>query len=309
METYNIDNISHLGGNCMATVGMFDGVHAGHRHIIERLNTEAGRRGLEPVVVTFDTHPRIVLGKADGGFALLSTADERCRLLADAGVRNMLQLHFSADLARLSACEFLRSVLVEKLGVCALLTGYDNQFGNRAAADFDRLPEEARQLGVELLTDSAVLVGGLEVSSTRVRHALVEGNVELAAALLGRRYAATGSVVLGRQVGRTMGFPTANIELPDRLKALPANGVYAAVATAGAKSYPAMANIGAQPTFGQTTTAFEVHLIGFEGDLYGQQLTVQFVRRLRPIRRFGSADELRQQLKTDLTNTLLCTNS
>ena len=270
----NIGNFSALRGRFIATVGMFDGVHLGHRRVIERLNREAQSRGLEPIVVTFDRHPRIVLGKADNGFRLLSTADERGALLDEAGAENVAVLHFTPEMAQLSTCRFFNDILVGQLGIRALLLGYDNMFGNKSAADFDRLPFEAEKNNVGLLVNR----------------------------MLGHPYSVDGVVVPGRRVGRTIGFPTANVVASDRLKALPADGVYAVNAMVDGHRYAAMANIGPQPTFGEATTAFEVHIIDYSGDLYGSTVRVEFVRHLRDIVRFDSAKALQHQLEKDLNN-------
>lgn len=298
----NIGNFSALRGRFIATVGMFDGVHLGHRRVIERLNREAQSRGLEPIVVTFDRHPRIVLGKADNGFRLLSTADERGALLDEAGAENVAVLHFTPEMAQLSTCRFFNDILVGQLGIRALLLGYDNMFGNKSAADFDRLPFEAEKNNVGLLVDEALYLDAVEISSTQIRKALAAGDIALANRMLGHSYSVSGTVVPGRKVGRTIGFPTANMVASDRLKALPADGVYAVNATVGGRRYAAMANLGPQPTFGEAATAFEVHIIDYSGDLYGSTVRVEFVRRLRDIVRFDSAEALQHQLEKDLKN-------
>ncbi|MCR5822266.1 MAG: riboflavin biosynthesis protein RibF [Bacteroidales bacterium] len=302
MKIGNIGSFSPLRGKCIVTVGMFDGVHLGHRHVIERLNREAASRGLEPVVVTFDCHPRIVLGKADNGFRLLSTADERSALLAEAGARNVAVLHFTPEMAQLSTCRFFNDILVGQLGIRALLLGYDNMFGNKSAADFDRLPFEAEKNNVGLLVDEALYLDAVEISSTQIRKALAAGDIALANRMLGHPYSVSGTVVPGRKVGRTMGFPTANVKPADPLKAMPSDGVYAVKVNIDGHRYVAMANLGPQPTFGEATFTFEVHIIDYNGDLYGRTVTVEFTRRLRDIVRFDSAEALQHQLQIDLKN-------
>lgn len=290
----------------MVTVGMFDGVHLGHRHIVDRLGNEADARGLTPVVVTFDRHPRMVLGHTDGGFGLLSTTQERLKLLDEAGAKTVVVLDFTPQLAALSTCDFAEQVLYHQLGAQALLLGYDNQFGSKRVADFDRLPQRAASLGIELVNDSPLVVDNIAVSSTQVRSALANGDIALANRMLGRHYELGGVVTTGRQVGRTIGFPTANL-VADDFKAVPLNGVYATLADIEGATFPAMTNIGPQPTFGTGHDTIEIHLIGFRGDLYNRRLTVRFVARLRNTQQFDSAQALASQLELDRQLTIkLC---
>lgn len=298
MEVVNLDDISTLGAQTMVTVGMFDGVHLGHRHLLQVLADQSASEGFAPVVVTFDRHPRLVLNPADD-IALLSTLGERLALLEAFGVQQVVIVHFTPHTAALSACDFVRQILVPRLGMRRLLLGYDNSFGSRQNNDFDLLPQLAGELGFAIVRDGAVRVGGIEVSSTKIRKALKEGNIEHANALLGAPYRLTGTVVHGRHVGTAIGFPTANIVPADRHKLLPAAGVYALRASVSRQSCLAMANLGAQPTFHQSHPVTEVHLIGFEGDIYGKEVSVQFLARLREVRAFDSPDALVTQLEKD----------
>lgn len=290
-----------------ATVGMFDGVHVGHRHILATLKATAERLGLRPVVVTFDRHPREVLSSDGTPFPRLSTNKERARLIRDCGIEEIVELHFDRAMASLSACEFLEQVLAKELGAKALVLGYDNMFGNKGKNDFALLPQEAKRLEIELIEAQAIEVEGLEdcqpglrVSSTKIRKYLTDGEMEKATAMLGIPYSITGTVAQGFHIGRTLGFPTANITLPDANKLLPADGVYAVVCEGRA----AMANLGSRPTFGSDARTLEVHLIGRHEELYGQQMTVQFISRLRDIRRFASPEALAAQLESDKAATL-----
>ena len=320
MRVYNIDDASGLvvsledGGRprevaddsfrhpgTAVTVGMFDGVHLGHRHILATLAEVAQRDGLRPVVVTFDNHPRQVLAEGTARFSRITTNEERSRLLETCGVREVAVLHFTPALAQLSACEFLQQVLVGKLHARALVLGFDNMFGNKGRNDFGRVPALAASLGVRVVEDTAVQCRGGEVSSTRIRRLLDEGDVAEAAQLLGGPYSVSGHVVSGRRVGRQIGFPTANVQPDSELKTMPAEGVYAVrMCLSGSDvSYMAMANVGPQPTFGSDRPALEVNLLDFDGDLYGRPVTVEFVARLRDIRRFESAEALAAQLACD----------
>ena len=283
----------------VATVGTFDGLHQGHRQLLQRLIREADVRKSRSLVVTFDSHPRQVLGRADGDFRLLSSHDERFRLLASSGVDEIRQLTFTPEVASLSACQFLEQFLVRRFGVRTLVLGYDNSFGSRKNNDFDHLPDAAKALGVELLYDTPFVFEGSPVSSSRIRKALALGDIGSANAMLGRPYDISGSVVKGRGVGRQLSFPTANIVLNDPSKALPSLGVYAVEVDCQGRSYRGMANLGSCPTFDIAQSSFEVHLLDFDGDIYGQELSVRFVSRLRDIRRFSTPEELRAQLSMD----------
>lgn len=294
---YSIDDMSVLPYTTAVTVGMFDGVHRGHGHVLRQLLAVAREEGVRPVVVTFDSHPRQVLHAEREEWLRLTTAEERLQRLEECGVEEVAMVHFTPQLAALSACDFFERVLLDKLRCKALVLGYDNAFGNRALGDFDRLPALAARRGVRVCVDTPLTVGGVEVSSTKVRRALWAGDVDRAATLLGYRYRLWGTVVKGRQVGRTLGFPTANVCLDDSTKVVPAAGVYA-VRVLGVEKW-GMANFGGQPTFGLEQTVFEVNIFDYDGDLYGKVLTVEFVDRIRDVRRFEGVEQLVRQLEED----------
>ena len=299
------------------TVGMFDGVHRGHRHILSALARVSAQRSLRPVVVTFDCHPRQVLSAERAEAFRVNTNEERYRLLEECGVEEVVEVHFTRESARLSACEFFEQVLLQRLHCGALVLGYDNMFGSRERDDFDRLPALAASHGVEVTVDTPLVAEGVAVSSTQVRRALEVGDVRRATALLGYGYRLWGTVVKGRQMGRTLGFPTANVCLDDNAKVVPAAGVYAVRvygvgsengkckmdncpdAAANSQYKEGMANFGGQPTFGLERTVFEVNVFDYDGDLYGKVLTVEFVDRIRDVRRFEGVGQLVAQLEED----------
>lgn len=299
MEVINIENISVLERKTIVTVGMFDGVHCGHRLLLERLLTAAAESGLMPVVVTFDRHPKVVLSP-DSSVSLLSTYDERMSLLESCGVSNVVIVHFDNQTASLSACHFAEQYLCRKLNMRELVLGYDNQFGCRMNDDFAQLPQLAQRMGFSIRRVEPVEMFGVAVSSTKIRKALAESDIEKANAMLGSSYSASGVVVHGRHVGTSLGFPTANIKLDDSLKLLPAEGVYALRVRIGDEVFVGMANLGTQPTFDSGRVELEVHLIGFEGDLYGRRLTVEFVGKVRDIQTFPSVELLVSQLRRDM---------
>lgn len=272
------------------TVGVFDGVHRGHRELLKGVS----------LVVTLTSHPSFVLGRRDSEY-WLDDPDEHLRLLFEAGAKYVAVLPFTREVARLSACEMAR-LLYDKLQMRSLLLGYDSRFGSKSNDDFDQLPELSRRLGFALHRGEPFLVDGQPISSSRIRESLTSGAVEETATLLGRPYAITGTVLHGRSVGHTLGFPTANIDLSLTRKMLPAHGVYAVsikneelrIKNCG------MANLGSAPTFGVDKPLLEVHLLDFDGNLYGQTVTVEFTHRLRDIVRFDSVEALQRQLQIDL---------
>ena len=326
MNLYKLEDISELPFNTAVTVGMFDGVHVGHRHILKMLERVSEEQGVRAVVVTFDCHPRQVLNAESASSFRVNTNEERYRLLEECGVGDVVEVHFSTETAGLSACEFFEQVLLRRLRCKALVLGYDNMFGNRGRNDFDRLPALAESKGVRVWVDTPLRVDGVEVSSTQVRKALQRGDARYAAMLLGYNYRLWGTVVKGRQVGRTLGFPTANVCLDDRTKVVPAPGVYAVRVfgnclnelipdcLSGLRSQNTqaikqsnnqailkwgMANFGGQPTFGLEKTVFEVNIFDYDGDLYGSVLTVEFVDRIRDVCRFEGVEQLVRQLEAD----------
>ena len=298
MKIINIEDINILDRETMVTVGMFDGLHLGHRHLLATLSEQSKKRDLTPIVVTFDRHPRQVL-HPESPMQLLSTADERMQMLADFGVETVAMVNFDVEAASMSACRFAENYLCSRLAMKTLLLGYDNSFGSKSNDDFARLPEVAERHGFDILHDSAVYVNGVDVSSTKIRRALQQGDLRRANAMLGTPYSLSGRVVHGRHVGTGLGFPTANIQPEDSHKMLPGAGVYAMRASVGGRDYVAMANLGDQPTFHSEHPVLEVHLLDFDGDLYGSEVRVTFLEKLRDIRQFASVEALRQQLERD----------
>lgn len=305
MNIYNIEDISALVRPSIVTVGMFDGVHVGHAHLLELLLRQAAALQLEPWVVTFDRHPRLVLHGDVEAMGLLSTPEERMARLEKCGVHRMALVHFTPALAALSACQFVQQFLLRQLNMKALVLGYDNMFGNKQHNDFERLPALAQEEGFAIFHDTAVYVEGVEVSSTKVRRALQDGDMQLAQRLLGAYYSVRGRVVHGRGVGRRLGYPTANIVAEDRQKALPAEGVYAVHVSDGNKQWRGMASLGSRPTFGLDSATLEVHLFNCHEALYGTVLRVEFVKRLRGIIRFEDEEALAAQLAKDKGNAMM----
>jgi riboflavin kinase/FMN adenylyltransferase len=281
----------------VVTVGTFDGVHRGHQAILDYLLQRADERGGSSTLISFDPHPRSVVHGAD--VPLLTTVDERAAILQDLGLDRFVVVPFTRDFAELSAEDYVREVLVEGVGLQEITVGYDHRFGKGRAGDVDLLRRMGDVHGFDVDVIPAQHVGDDVVSSSAIRERVRSGEVEAARRLLGRPYRLSGTVERGEGRGRTLGFPTANLRIPPA-KAVPAIGVYATfVDLPDGTVQPGMLNIGRRPTFDGMDVTVEVHLLDFEGDLYGEDLTVQFVQRLRDERKFDSADALAVQLSKD----------
>ena len=289
----------------VASIGFFDGVHRGHRYLIKAVMDCAAKCGMQSTVVTFDRHPRLVLHK-EFQPRLLTTAEEKAALIKSTGVDNCVMLHFDEKLASLSAYDFMKDVLRDRLNVRKLITGYDNRFGHNRSEGFDDYVRYGRELGIDVMRADAFVLNGVQVSSSVIRSFLSAGEVEMAAMCLGRHYRLAGRVVGGYHEGRKLGFPTANIELADRLQLVPETGVYAVKGSidGGARLAGGMMNIGNRPTFDGTETTLEVNIFGFSGDLYGHEVSVKFVKRLRGERKFSSAAKLAEQLEADRADAM-----
>ena len=292
-QLYDINGpIEAIHEETAVTVGVFDGVHLGHQHLLSQLTSFHPQ--LSTLAVTLTSHPSFVLGRRDSEY-WLDDPEEHLKLLFEAGMKYVAVIPFTAEVARLSACE-MATILYKELNMRAVLLGYDSRFGSKQNDDFDRLPQLATELGFTLQRGVPFLLDGEPISSSRIRESLTSGAVEETASLLGRPYSVSGTVQHGRGVGHTLGFPTANISLDGTRKMLPKEGVYAV----RINGHAGMANLGAAPTFGVEKPLLEAHLLDFHGDLYGQTVTVEFLHRLRDIVRFNTAEALQHQLLTDL---------
>jgi riboflavin kinase/FMN adenylyltransferase len=285
------------------TIGSFDGVHKGHQSILRRLVQEAHAAQVRAVVLTFHPHPSVVL-RGRNGRLYLSTPEERAAWLAELGVDALVVQPFTPALAAQSALEFSQR-LVQRLHMQHLLVGHDFALGRAREGDFDTLTRLGQALGFSMHRAHPLRIGGEVVSSSRIRQALAAGDVRLARRLLGRPYAVSGPIVSGDGRGRTIGIPTANIELPDE-RVLPSVGVYACLACTAAGEYKAVANLGLRPTFtggdagGFAAPRLEAHLLDASADLYGQTMRLAFLARLRDEMRFASKDELLSQIALDI---------
>ncbi len=267
----------------VATIGFFDGVHRGHCSLLSQVVRQAAQRNRQSTVVTFDIHPRQLVNP-DFQPLLLTTLDEKLQLLSRQGIDRVAVLHFDEQMASLSARDFMSVVLSRQLNVDTLVLGYDSRFGHGRTAGFADYEAYGRSMGIDVLRATPLLSDdGTPVSSSLVRNLLLSGNIAQANDALGRRYSLTGNVVEGFHEGRRLGFPTANLALADRQRLVPGRGVYAVWAelAGGSEPMPAMMNIGTRPTYNGGSQTLEVHIIGYEGDLYGQDITVTFAERIR----------------------------
>ena len=294
-------NFEQIEGQYTACIGFFDGVHCGHRYLLQHLSTEAKQHGTMSAVVTFANHPRRLV-QPDFPLLLVDTLDERLGKLAETGIDACFLLDFTEEIRQHTAEQFIRDVLSSQMHITRLLIGYDHRFGRNRSEGFDDYVRYGAACGMAVVQEPVLDDGsGLNYSSSEVRRALVDGDIRKATTLLGTYYRLQGEVVHGHKLGRKLGFPTANIDPHNDDKIRPKNGVYAGIATLqDGRTYPSMINIGCRPTVDETKKiTFEANLIGFEGDLYGQTLTLDFVERIRDERKMESLEELVAQLSCD----------
>jgi len=285
------------------TLGTFDGVHIGHKKILERLtqNTENGK--YESLVLTFFPHPRMVL-QEKSEIKLLNTIPEKSKLLEKSGIENLVIHPFNESFSRLTAEEFVHSILVNQFHIQKIIIGHDHRFGRNRTANIDNLIAFGAEYGFEVEQISAQEIQDVSVSSTKIRKALLDGNMSLANEYLGYAYFLTGEVVKGKQLGRTIGFPTANIQIKEDYKLIPKNGVYAVKTFIGQKEVFGMMNIGFNPTVNGQKQTIEVNLFDFNADIYGEKLEISLLKYLREEQKFGSVDLLKEQLNQDKKTAL-----
>ncbi len=295
----SLDTLSAV--NPVVTIGMFDGVHTGHLHLIRRLRELASDTKGETVIITFWPHPRIVLGKEADSLRFITTLEEKTILLGDLGVDHLVVLPFTKELAALTAGEFVEEILVNKVKIRHLLMGYNHRFGRELSSNFDDYAALAARFGFDITHESPVSVDGLHCSSSVIRKCLLRGDIATGNKLLGYNYHLSGRVVGGNRLGRTLGFPTANVEVGDSAKLIPSNGVYACIVHVEGRNYKGMLNIGLRPTIdsNQERSNIEVHILDFDHDIYSEIITIEFVLPIRDEQKFVSLDALTRQLNID----------
>ncbi len=284
----------------VVTIGTFDGVHIGHKVIIEKLKAKAKELKCESVIITFSPHPRTVVNKGNGVF-LLTTLEEKKELIKNLDVDKLYIIKFTKEFSKKTYQEFLTETIIKQNKAKHIIIGYDHKFGKDRAGDKTNLMELAKENNIDITIVNPQEVNGMVVSSTKIRDALLNGNLELANTLLGRNYKLNGTVVEGSKRGRTLGFPTANIELSDPNKLLPQNGVYFVKVYLNNQKYFGILNIGLRPTFNNRIEPIaEVHILDFNENIYGKEISIEFVKRLRDEIKFDSKNELITQIKKDI---------
>ncbi len=288
--------------NTVVTMGTFDGVHLGHQAIFREMVRLAREVGGSTVVVTFHPHPRQVLNIDSGNLRFICSQEDKMRRIAELGIDNVVVIPFTKEFSRTPSEMFIKDFIINRLHPSAIVVGYDHHFGKNRMGDFNLLQNLAQQYHFKVVRVDALDIDGIAVSSTKIRNALAQGNVKVANKLLGYTYSVTGTVVRGNEIGRTIGFPTANLDISKEFKMINNAGVYACRVQIDGKDYDAMANTGTRPTIGDRADGdfiIEVNVFDFVGDLYGKQLMVRFYDRLRDEEKFKGLPELKAQLEYD----------
>jgi riboflavin kinase/FMN adenylyltransferase len=287
--------------NAVLTIGTFDGVHTGHQQVIAQMKKRAEEVNGETVIITFDPHPRTVV-KAAAGIQLLNTLDEKIVLLSDTGIDHLVIVPFTETFAQLSAEDYIGQFLIRYFQPHTLIIGYDHHFGKGRSGNYELLRQQSVVYNYELQEIPAHILNSISVSSTRIREAIVDGNTDQANQLLGYDYFFSGLVIDGKKLGRTIGYPTANLEIPEKFKLIPGDGVYAVDVTIEdepEKLYRGMMSVGVRPTIGGTPRTIEVNIFDFERMIYGKTICVHVKKFLRPELTFSGLESLREQLALD----------
>lgn len=299
VNVYNsIDNFPG-SANAVVTIGTFDGVHIGHQQIIRNLRKLAAETHGETVLLTFFPHPRMVLQPDDNDLKLITTMVEREELLRSFGIDHLIIQPFDKQFSRISATEFVRDQLMQKIGMKTLVIGYDHHFGRNREGSYKDLEEMAPVYGFRLEEINEQVINHIAVSSTKVRKALLEGDIDSANQLLGHRFSFRGKVVMGDKIGRTLGFPTANIEIPEAYKLVPAEGIYAVQIRIGQQLKKGMLYIGTRPVVNGKSLRIEVNIFDFDQEIYNQEIQVMFVSRIRGDLPFTDINALKEKMKED----------
>ena len=303
MKNFQSINAFTTSKPTVVTIGTFDGVHLGHKKILEQMTTSAKALDCESLVLTFFPHPRTVLQEGTE-MKQLNTLDEKIRLFKNLGIDNLVIHPFDKDFSRLTAEEFVKKVLVDIFKIKKIIIGYDHRFGRNRTADINDLINFGIEYDFEVEQISAQEINDVSISSTKIRTALEEGNIKLATNYLGYNYALTGTIIKGKQLGRTIGYPTANIKIEESYKLIPKNGAYIVKSCIDGIRVFGMMNIGTNPTVGGTSQSIEIHFFDFNNDLYDQKITISLLERIRSEQKFESLETLKAQLQADKVASL-----
>ncbi|MEQ8302650.1 MAG: bifunctional riboflavin kinase/FAD synthetase [Cyclobacteriaceae bacterium] len=300
---HSIDDFAKLEF-AVVTSGTFDGVHVGHQRILDRVKEMAAKNNGETVVITFWPHPRLVLYPDDNSLKVLNTFEEKASLLKEQGIHHLLRIPFTKAFSELSSQEFIENILVKAIGTKKLVIGYDHRFGKNREGSFDQLKLNAPQYGFEVEEISRQDVDSIGVSSTKIRKALLVGDIETATHFLGKPYSLTGRVIKGEKLGRVLGFPTANIDVDSHYKLIPGEGIYAVTIAHHNKLYGGMLYIGNRPTLDGSSQSIEVNIFDFNQEIYGETITINLIAAIRKDSRFKDLEALKKQLVTDKVSSL-----
>ena len=304
MKVWNdINNFGKLK-NPVVTTGTFDGVHIGHQKLIKSLRQIASKIEGETVLVTFYPHPRMVLFPDDNELKLLNTQEEKTELLEKFGIEHFIVIPFTKKFSRLTSLEFVRDIIANKIGTKKLVIGYNHHFGRNREGGFKHLKEFGPVYGFDVKEIPAIDLDNIEISSTKIREALQKGNISTANSYLGYEYSLRGKVIRGKQLGRELGYPTANIEVADKYKLIPADGIYAVKVFHETTQYKGMMSIGFNPTVDGKKRTIEVNIFDFDKDVYNQEIRVNFVEWLRKEKKFSDLEKLKKQIAADKQATL-----
>jgi riboflavin kinase/FMN adenylyltransferase len=299
MKIYHtLDDFSRLG-YAVVTSGTFDGCHLGHQKILSRLKEIAEKNSGETVVITFWPHPRLVLKPDDKSLKLLNTFEEKAELLKSQGIQHLLRIPFTKEFSQLTSVDFIKNILVDRIGTKKLVIGYDHRFGKNREGSFEELKADGPKYGFEVEEIPRQEIDHLAVSSSKIRQALEAGNVTVAKSLLGQPYSITGRVVKGNKLGRVLGFPTANIDVDSHYKLIPSAGIYAVTVLHAGRQYYGMLYIGTRPTVEGAGPSIEVNIFEFDKEIYGEEIKVSFEKLLRADSKFKDLEELKNQLVKD----------
>ena len=301
MTIYNNINEFNSTDNTILTIGTFDGVHLGHQKVLERLTNTAIENNLESTVLTFFPHPRTILNP-DKPLKLINSVKERTDLLKRSKINNLIIHPFDKGFSELDPEKYVVEILVKKLKAKIILIGYDHKFGKNRTADISDLKEYGEKYGFKVIEIKAEEISNIAISSTKIRKAISEGNISTAKKYLGYDFSLSGRIVHGNSIGRTLGFPTANVEVKEEYKLLPKNGVYLIQSIIGHNEYFGMMNIGIKPTINKNSKTIEVNFFEFEGDLYNTEITVSIKQFIRDEIKFDSLELLKSQIQKDKVN-------
>ncbi len=302
MKVYSsIDEFPGIS-NAVVTIGTFDGVHAGHQQIIKTLNRIAKDTGGETVVLTFFPHPRMVLQPEDNDLKMITTMKERENLLRNFGINHLIIQPFSKEFSRITAVEFVRDVLIKKIGTKTLVIGYDHHFGRNREGSYKDLEEMAPVYKYDLREIPEQMINHIAVSSTKIRNALLSGDIHTANKLLDHDFTLAGTVIKGEQLGRQLGFPTANIKVHESYKLIPADGIYAVMVEISGKQFRGMLYIGKRPVVNGKGTSIEVNIFDFDSDIYDKEVTIIFKERIRGDMHFENLEQLKEKMHEDRIN-------